>query len=58
MEIKIDLSHEAIERITGARLRGLEVENNFYDRDFLEELEDNDEISISESGFMWGYLEA
>ncbi len=61
MIIKIDLSHENIEKITGERLRTLRTEsfnNNFYDTDSLELLEENDEIDSFESGFMSGYLSA
>ncbi len=61
MIIKIDLSHENIEKITGERLRSLNTDNfdaDFYDRDSLECLEENDEISPLESGFMSGYLGA
>jgi hypothetical protein len=57
--IKIDLSHENIERLTSERLRNLRTEsfdNNFYDRGSLEILEENDEINSFESGFMSGYL--
>lgn len=61
MIIKIDLSHESIEKITSERLRGLSTNNldvDVYDRDSLECLEENDEISPVESGFMNGYLSA
>ncbi len=59
--MKIDLSHESIERITGDRLRTLKMEDSeedFYDMNYIENLEENDEISPSEYGFMSGYLEA
>lgn len=61
MIIKIDLSHENIEKITGERLRNLSTDSintDFYDKDSLECLEENDEISAIESGFMNGYLGA
>jgi hypothetical protein len=65
MRVQINVSREAIERITGERLRQLKIhrpvceweEAGFYDRNFLEYLEENDELSASESGFMHGYLE-
>jgi hypothetical protein len=59
--IKIDLSHENIEKITSEKLRGLSTDSfdaGFYDKDSLECLEENDEISPMESGFMNGYLGA
>jgi hypothetical protein len=37
-------------------LRTESFDNNFYDRGSLEILEENDEISSFESGFMSGYL--
>ncbi len=58
--VKIDLSHENIERITSERLMRLNMDtsNHFYDMDFIENLEENDEIDVFESGFMSGYLNA
>ncbi len=61
MIIKIDLSHENIEKITGEKLRGLSTDLlniDLYDRDSLEFLEENDEINCIESGFMSGYIGA
>ncbi|GEM_PF-4838902 len=60
MSIKIDLTNETIENITGAQLRNLPTEDiqHVYDQDYLETLEDNDAISLSEGGFMSGYLAA
>ncbi len=42
------------------RLRIYEDEDKlvFYDIDKLEEMSDNDELSVEESGFMKGYLDA
>jgi len=42
------------------RLRIYEDEDKivFYDIDKLEEMSDNDELSMEESGFMKGYLDA
>jgi hypothetical protein len=65
MRIKINVNTEAIERITGERLRQLEIhrpirevdEIGFYDKEFLEYLEENDELSAQEGGFMLGYLD-
>lgn len=57
--MKLDLSHETIEKITSERLRSqVSDEVDFYDKTFLEDLNDNDEISSMEVGFMCGYLEA
>ncbi len=59
MQIKLDISHEKIEQITSERLCKLNLEeSNFYDLDFIDELEENDEIMPCESGFMMGYLSA
>ncbi len=58
--MKIDLSHEGIERIAGDKLRALRMEDfdeDFYDMGYIESLEENDEISPGEYGFMSGYLE-
>ncbi len=65
MRIQICVSPEAIEQITSERLRMLKThdsrnkwkEAEIYDKDFLEYLEENDEISVREGGFMCGYLE-
>ena len=59
--MNIDLSHENIERITGDKLRRLEMEEleeSFYDMGYIENLEENDEISMNECAFMVGYIEA
>lgn len=36
----------------------LENQGSIYSEEFVEELEENDEISPEEQGFMEGYLEA
>ncbi|MDP3917133.1 MAG: hypothetical protein Q8Q42_02490 [Nanoarchaeota archaeon] len=57
--MKVDLSHETIEKITGERLRSQVSDDiNFYDKNFIEDLNENDEVSSFEVGFMSGYLEA
>jgi len=61
MPINSDISHETIEKITGEQLRALrteELEGSIYDKEFIENLEENDEISTFEGGFMCGYLAA
>ena len=59
MQIKLDISHEKIEQITSEKLCRLSLEEpNFYDMNFIDELEENDEIMPCESGFMMGYLSA
>ena len=60
----MDMSMPTIEKLTGTQLRKLAIwppeqqtaDEDFYAEDFLLELEDNDELSIEESGIMMGYL--
>jgi len=60
----MDLSMPTIEHITGQQLRKLTVwpkeisseEEDFYAENCILDLEDNDELSIEEGGFMIGYL--
>ena len=60
MRVPLNFSQLAIERITSERLRNLDIgdDETFYDLRSIEYLEENDEISPFESGFMCGYLEA
>lgn len=61
----MDLSMPTIEELTGQRLRKLAVrqedkdddDEDFYAEECILYLEDNDELSVAESGFMLGYLE-
>ena len=53
----MDMNMGNIERITGERLRGLPLrEEDLYDKDHLEFLEEEDDITAADSGFMRGYL--
>jgi hypothetical protein len=59
--MKLDISHENIERITSERLSRLNMEfegDYFYNSEFIDSLGEDDEISPSECGFMQGYLRA
>ncbi len=53
----MDMTMVNIERITGEKLRGLPLcEEDIYSVEHLELMEDDDEISAVEGGFMRGYL--
>ncbi len=64
----MDLSMPTIEDITGQRLRRLDLgkqrkeldeeEEDIYFEEMVLDLQENDEISPEEGGFMIGYLEA
>ena len=55
----MDMTMNEIERITGERLRGLPLcEEDIYNIEQIERLEEGDEISSAEGGFMRGYLES
>ena len=59
--MRLDISHENIEKITSERLSKLNLEyegDYFYNPEFLDILGEDDEISPSEGGFMQGYLQA
>ena len=49
---------EYIEELAGQALRNLPMnENDIYSEKGVDDLEEDDEISLEESGFMKGYLE-
>lgn len=61
----MDLSQKNIEHITSQKLRSLPThyileyfDDGIYDAENIIDLEDNDEISSEEGGFMIGYLDA
>lgn len=54
---KMEIDMEKIEEIASERLRSLSLGEDIYNEDFVECLEDNDEISSEEAGFMRGYLD-
>ncbi|MBI1972683.1 hypothetical protein HYS50_01625 [Candidatus Woesearchaeota archaeon] len=66
--VAMDLSLPTIEDLTSKQLRRLglgrhkeqeeDEEDDIYAEEVLLDLEDNDEISPAEGGFMMGYLEA
>ena len=55
--IIIDVEVEYIEELAGEALRRLPLdEDDIYSKERLEDLEEDDEISSEEGGFMRGYL--
>lgn len=42
----------------GTREKEEDKYEDIYSADYIEELEENDEISLAEQGFMEGYIEA
>ena len=58
----MDMSTKHIEQLAGEQLRKLPLEESYEDGIYgaacILELEDNDEISAAEGGFMLGYLGA
>jgi len=54
----MDLSHDEIERITSEKLRSLDFDDDFYNKESLEILNENNEIDCCELGFMRGYLDS
>ena len=54
----MNISLEYIELLTAERLRQLPLGEDIYSIDVIEELEEDDEISSAEGGFMRGYLDS
>ena len=56
----MNISQEQVEQLTSQQLRKLPItqEESIYDEEGIMQLEDNDEITPAEGGFMMGYLEA
>ena len=53
----MDMTIPNIEKITGERLRGLPLcDEDIYSAEHLDFMEDDDEITSLEGGFMRGYL--
>ena len=53
----MEMEKDFIEELTSEALRRLPLgEDDIYSKEMLEDLEEDDEISNEESGFMRGYL--